>query len=103
MQRSSHLQCTVDSDKSCPHLRNYHIFPILDLKVFQPFFIQVMPIFEELNKWKGTNQMHDRINLNKKTFTRLYTITYTCIRSLQMQAVCLIKIKESKNSAVHWM
>jgi len=41
------------------------------LKVFPPFFIQVVSIFEELHKYKDTNQIHDATDVKDK-FMRNY-------------------------------
>jgi hypothetical protein len=44
------------------------LFLYVYLKVFSPFFIQVVSILEELPKYKDTNQMHDKTDLNKDKF-----------------------------------
>ena len=44
------------------------LFLYVYLKVFPPFFIQVVSILEELSKYKDTNQMHDKTDLNKGKF-----------------------------------
>jgi hypothetical protein len=41
------------------------------LKVFPPFFIQVVSILEELHKYKDTNQIHDITDVKDK-FMRNY-------------------------------
>ena len=82
-QECDHTSNSTIFSPSCPCLQ-LHVYYMLYgkigeqtvvsyvyLKVFPPFFIQVVSIFEELHKYKDTNQIHDATDVKDK-FMRNY-------------------------------